>query len=767
MMARKKAAKPFLRKAVTTCNKALEHYRSGLFQAARIGFELSLQHESGYPEALHGLGVLELQDGNFTRAINLIGRAIQESRAAPVNYYYNLGGALRKSGDFTRATSCYRIAFENGVHHPVALREMGSVFRAAGLYPQAVECFSKLVSAGPNDSENHCLLGIAQSAAGNHAAAIYCYRTALALDPVSTRVLSLLGHELYTAEQEQGGIEMLSRAVAARPDDLALRRSLASHLASYGEIEAARAEYEQLIGMGDGDGTRMVLATPCPVIMPSTEAIHRWRAQLDRALNGLMDQQIHIEDPVTSVENTNFFLAYHGLDDAPLQKKIAQVFTRACPVLDFTAPHCGSGSPLPVDGKKIRIGLISRHFRGHSIGKTSIGLIRLLPRDRFHVVVLFIGHPVAELGREINNAADAAVYLSSTLTRAQQQVAGLALDILFYQDIGMEPLTYFLSFARLAPIQCTSFGHPVTTGVPNIDYYISAQAWETDDSDAHYTERLVRLRDVSSVAYYYPPAMPKIMKDRQYFGLDDIRHIYVCPQTIFKFHPDFDALLAGILRRDPLGNIVLIKGRPAHWAELLRERFQRTIPDVAGRIIFLPRQLPDDFKNLIAVSDVALDTIHFCGFNTTMEAFAAGIPVVTLPGSYMRSRHTAAFYTAWVVLTAWQTTSRNTSTSPHAWPVIRSSEAASCNVLNRAAQRCGVKTGSSASSRPSSPPLRPVTRHWSITDVPETGEQCRARSSDAGRYPIPSAAICAPRRSRHNSPRRTCAADNPSPRYRW
>ena len=39
-----------------------------------------------------------------------------------------------------------------------------------------------------------------------------------------------------------------------------------------------------------------------------------------------------------------------------------------------------------------------------------------------------------------------------------------------------------------------------------------------------------------------------------------------------------------------------------------------------------------------------LDTLHFCGFNTTLEAFAAGTPVVTLPGEFMRGRHTAAFY---------------------------------------------------------------------------------------------------------------------------
>jgi len=72
-------------------------------------------------------------------------------------------------------------------------------------------------------------------------------------------------------------------------------------------------------------------------------------------------------------------------------------------------------------------------------------------------------------------------------------------------------------------------------------------------------------------------------------------------------------------------------------------RFQSTIPDVCDRIQFLPRQSPLDFINLIAISDVMLDTIYFCGQNTTHEGLAAGTPVVTLPGELQRSRHTMCF----------------------------------------------------------------------------------------------------------------------------
>jgi len=268
----------------------------------------------------------------------------------------------------------------------------------------------------------------------------------------------------------------------------------------------------------------------------------------------------------------------------------------------------------------------------------------LLPRDVFHVVVLFIGSPTAKLGQDIDESADESVYLPRDIEQAHQLVANLNLDILFYQDIGMDAFTWMLSFARLAPVQCTSFGHPMTSGVPTIDYYISTEDWEPEDGDAHYTEQLVRLKGVSSVAYCYPPALPDSTNTRDTFGFSEDRHIYVCPQTIFKFHPDMDEVFAGILRKDPQGDIVLVRGKPAHWSEILEDRFRKTIPDVCDRIIFLPRQNSDDFKRLIAISDVSLDTLHFCGFNTTLEAFAMSTPVVTMPGEFMRSRHTAAFY---------------------------------------------------------------------------------------------------------------------------
>ena len=119
---------------------------------------------------------------------------------------------------------------------------------------------------------------------------------------------------------------------------------------------------------------------------------------------------------------------------------------------------------------------------------------------------------------------------------------------------------------------------------------------------------------------------------------------YACPQTLFKFHPDFDAALAGILRADPDGVLLLIEGRVPDWTAQLRARWERVMPDVFDRIHWLPAVPREQFLELLAASDVMLDPFPFGGGNTSYEALAMGTPVVTLPGDLLRGRITRALY---------------------------------------------------------------------------------------------------------------------------
>ena len=62
-------------------------------------------------------------------------------------------------------------------------------------------------------------------------------------------------------------------------------------------------------------------------------------------------------------------------------------------------------------------------------------------------------------------------------------------------------------------------------------------------------------------------------------------------------------------------------------------------------IIFLPRLDISEYNAMNSLSDIYLDSIGWSGCNTTFEAIASNLPVVTMPTELMRGRHSSAILT--------------------------------------------------------------------------------------------------------------------------
>jgi protein O-GlcNAc transferase len=244
--------------------------------------------------------------------------------------------------------------------------------------------------------------------------------------------------------------------------------------------------------------------------------------------------------------------------------------------------------------------------------------------------------------RSICASADEAIKLSAKLDTARQRIADANLDVLIYTDIGMDPWTYYLAYSRLAPVQCVLPGHPVTTGISNVDYYISSAGMEPANAQEHYTEKLERFENLPS--YFVRPKLPEQRLTREYFKLSETDHLYVVGQMLFKLHPDFDQVIERILKADPQGRVILFEGFQQHWTSVLMNRLKRTIPDVLDRVQVMPWLKIEEYVSLLAFSDAILDTFPFCGGTTSMQAFSVGAPIVTLPGEFMRGRVTMALY---------------------------------------------------------------------------------------------------------------------------
>ncbi len=517
---------------------------------------------------------------------------------------------------------------------------LGALLNAAGRLDEARIQLERAIKLKPDFAAAHYNLGIVLARLGDPNAAAASYQRAIAIDPRHAGAHLNLANLLSDARLYADAVRHYRLSLAARPQAAALV-GLGNTLKEQGYWREARQAYEQALALRPSDGLRIKAATVLPLVPESEQEIEQSRAAFAQGVEVLSRQTLRIADPVREVGSTHFALAYQGGNDRDIAVATARLFAAACLDLEYVAPHCREGTITP--GGRLRVGFCSRFLRDHSIGRLMLNLIRhMATTGRYEVFVFTFPQPSDAVWEEIARHAAEAVRIPAELAEARTMIAARRLDVLVYPDIGMEPMTYFLAFARLAPVQCVTWGHPVTTGIARVDHFLSCAAAEPPDGDQHYSEKLVRLGGLPMS--YRRPSRPAPMKDRAAFGLPADANLYFCAQNLFKIHPELDRPFAEILARDPKGRLLLLHGSDPHWAELLMQRWRPAMGEALDRVIVLPRQSHADYMNLLALSDVSLDSLPFSGGNTTYQALAMGTPVVTLPGRFLRGRLSLAIY---------------------------------------------------------------------------------------------------------------------------
>lgn len=462
--------------------------------------------------------------------------------------------------------------------------------------------------------------------------AIELFQRATAARPQSAEAWNHLGNALQDAGQQEQALECYRLAAEANPTFGPALQNFGYLLVAQGRVDEGRQRLEEAQRVQPAPVNHVLIATALPVVYESTDDVNQRRESLLARVQKVVDDGVTIDTTATLVP-TNFFAAYQGENDRDLHANLGRIYRG----VDLTR-----GRTVDKSRPRPRIGFLSAYFRDHTIGRLNIGRLERLNRDKFETVVLSVGRHQDALADRFRQAADKYVEINRDVAAARQLIADQELDLLFFADVGMDALSYTLAFSRMAPVQAVTWGHPVTTGSSTMDFFLSGKEVDGPGGEGHYTERLVRLPNLAT--YYYRPQLASPAKSRADLGLSPDANLYICPQTLFKFHPAFDEQLAGILRRDPRGELALIEGRTANWTRLLRERFARSMPDVVDRIKFLPALPNEDFLQLLALADVMLDPPQFGGGNTSYEAFAVGTPIVTWPGELMRSRITHALY---------------------------------------------------------------------------------------------------------------------------
>lgn len=518
----------------------------------------------------------------------------------------------------------------------------GNIFQELGQYSKAISLQQKALILSPGNPTVLANLGAALVSSGNVGEAKSCLIPLLERDSGNANAWNNLGIAYDKSGEFAEAISAFTKAMELEPEHVPARENLARICSFHGFSDEADIQYQWLISKRcqspPADRIRQLLQfSP---IAESASYIEERRKKLVCGLRELLAHPGTLDwtDPNRQCGMTPFILAYQPHSNREINSMLSQVFCR-----DETANHhCDPRKSLSHTGK-IRIAFISSFFCSHTIARLNEGIIRRLNRSIFEITIIIASPTRSDsTTSRICRLADNSVVLTDPVPAAVEKIRGGKFDIIHFTDIGMDSWTYFLAMNRMAPIQTASWGHPDTTGIKTIDYFISGRTIELDGAENHYSEKLIRFRNAPVyMDNVRQNGETEIMDIRQVLDIHKNAHIYICPQTLFKIHPNFDAVIEGILNRDQWAHIIFIEGNSPFWSGQLLSRWKK-IPGLNySRCHFVPRMSGKSFLSFIQSADVILDPTEFSGGLSTQEILSQGKPVITQPGEFMRSRVTA------------------------------------------------------------------------------------------------------------------------------
>lgn len=615
---------------------------AGNFAPAIEALEKSIAINPADAEAHGNLGVILKDCGRLADAEARYRHALRLRPNYP-EALSNIAVVLHGLGRTTEAETACRNAILQNPNHAEAYNNLALILKSQGQTQEAETCCRKAIDLVPNYAEAHNNLGNIFKDLGRYDEAMVSCQEAIRLNPTCAEAYNNLGAALTGLHRLEEAQTYYRHAIQLKPQCADAHGNLGAVLKDFGYVREAKISYQAALHLQPREKKWLFSnGLMLPKISSSSTEIEAFRLDYARSIEDLRQSEITLENPGAQISNSTFDLAYHGHDNKEVVQSISLMFRERSPAINFISPHLNQWTGI--QGNRIKIGICSEFLSGHTIGKLYQGLVSKLDKTRFEVTVIHSSKSKRDDFTSLLNAsADSVIHLPSTLKQQQCMVSDAALDILFYPDIGMSAETYFLAHSRLAPVQAASWGHPDTTGINTIDYFISSRRIEPEQADEQYSERLIKLSGLPSY-YEHPSYVQTLDLDRHSFGLPAHGRLYGCPQSLFKLHPEFDAALAKILELDSSGHIVLLEGMLKQWSGLLRARWAESYPILMERVIFLPRQPLDRFMALIRNFDVLLDPIHFGSGNTMYESLVHGIPIVTWRGQFMRGRIVAGAY---------------------------------------------------------------------------------------------------------------------------
>ncbi len=609
-------------------------------------FRQAIEVRPEFVQAWNNLALALKSTGNIAGAIESLQRAIA-MQPTYADAHYNLALLRAAEGDAAGAESCYRAALGLRPEHTGALANLGNLLRANGRIAEAAPLLERALGLEESADAfiNLALLRIDQ---GRYGDAARLADGALAADGDNARAWQARGIAARLQYDNASAVSALRKALSADPTDVTTEVELALALQDVGEDEESRQRLENLAAKwSEAERLQWLAALSLPAIAADAEAgaeaQRRFARGLDRIEAGLkLDTPARISAAFEAAGSVvPFHLHYRAEGNSALQKRFGALVSRcvAAALPELVEPcdwqALSHGGPM-------RVGFVSSHLHAHSVSRFFGSLITGRGPARSETFVWHTGEEMDAVADSLSRAVEHFAHRFAAPRDVAREIRAARLDALVLLDVGMDPAMQVLGSLRLAPVQCAAYGHPVTTGLAGIDYFLSGQELESADAQTDYSEELVCLPGIGT-----QPRRPPAGGSGSWLDCDGLPWV-LCLQNPLKFTPDFDDLLLDVLQRIParVGVFGIVPSIVQRWRARFERRARARLGEdsahaVARLHVFEPVSHADLVAGIARAHSV-LDTPHFSGGSTSLDAIAAGTPLVAIQGSRLRGNQSAA-----------------------------------------------------------------------------------------------------------------------------
>ena len=602
----------------------------------------ALQINAQYPQALlnKAIALRNLQKGD--EALVLIDQVLS-LQSEFYEGWLNKAITLKVLKRTDEALACFDRAIKISPEKKDAWLSVGDTLLESARMKDALACYEKLIELDPNHPEGYIKRGLVLQKIGNLSDALVCYEKAIDLDPTNMGAYICKSGVLIELKEFESALVCINIRLTLNPNIADVYVDRATVLENLYRNPEAKICFQTALKI-DPKNVQAKLGLAFNVIHkipPSTEAVTLMRQSFGNALKDLTEWLN--ESTLANAQNAigwrqPFYLAYQETNNKELISQYGDICHKA---MDWWQSRQHFSIAESADTSRTRVGIVSSHIHQHSVWDAILkGWVQNLNKDLFEIHIFYVsGYNDQETAIAKSLSASFTENLGSLQDWAKAILEKQA-DVLIYPEIGMDPLTCKLANLRLAPVQVASWGHPETTGLPTMDYYISADEFEPANADDHYSEKLVSLPNLG--CHYSARSVIPTTPDLSSLGINPESPILICPGTPFKYAPEHDKVLVSIAQKLPICQFIFFESLEQSLSLAFKGRLSKAFEceglAMADFARFIPWQKTEAFYGLMQKADVFLDTIGFSGFNTAIQAIECGLPIVTREGLFMRGR---------------------------------------------------------------------------------------------------------------------------------